>query len=300
MLKIEINPQNLKTEILKNLNICFPGWGGEVNYNWYFERAVTHLSPDVILIRNEDHEIIAGSAISYRKMKWSNNKTYDIGIMTGSWTLPAARGRGCFTEMINTSLKICRDKQVDFLTAFVTENNASYRRLKEAGSYCLPTNNYSFTNEDLNPSLIEVKEIGKSEWESILGKADKHYDINFGFNYSKGQFAQQYLYRLHEIKCFEYNQQIYIVETTHVTKILFVSHILNNELEDMMHWLKLKYHKKVWFFSSNSKHFVDLGKFLEVTPGYFTMLATTDKMFFNTFEQELKTQMFNIQLGDKV
>lgn len=59
--------------------------------------------------------------------------------MTGLWTLPAARGRGAFTRIIEESVALTREHGGALLLAFVTETNASFRRLEAAGSVLFPT-----------------------------------------------------------------------------------------------------------------------------------------------------------------
>ena len=149
MEKIVLNPDNHESQYLDYLNECFPNWGGTTEYDWVFERKVGAFSADILLIENEEDGVIAGSAVSYRKLS-QNGQNAEIGIMTGSWTLPAARKKGCFGKMINTSSELCRKKSVPYLTAFVTETNPSCRGLSSAGSYMFPTY-HLFSPEELFP-----------------------------------------------------------------------------------------------------------------------------------------------------
>lgn len=61
------------------------------------------------------------------------------GIMTGSWTLPEARGRHYFSRMIEQSVSQTKRQGGALLLAFVTAQNASYQRLAAAGSALFPT-----------------------------------------------------------------------------------------------------------------------------------------------------------------
>jgi hypothetical protein len=67
--------------------------------------------------------------------------------MTGSWTLPEARGRGCFATVIEESVALTRLQGGVALLAFVTEDNASYRRLVAAGASLVPTT-YAFSKAE--------------------------------------------------------------------------------------------------------------------------------------------------------
>ena len=92
-------------------------------------------------------ELLAGSAVSYRKARLRTGAEVDVGIMTGSWTLPAARGQGCFTRAILESVKLTESREGALLLAYVTEANASSRRLVAAGSGLFPTR-YVFSTDE--------------------------------------------------------------------------------------------------------------------------------------------------------
>jgi hypothetical protein len=135
----EINPDGIDEEYLRCLNACFPNWGGKAVFDWVFYRE---LPPDPLpdrFVLTEDGKLLAGSAITYRSMRLPNGSTIRIGIMTGSWTLPAARGRGCFSRVIEESIRITKDREGSILLAFVTEENPSCRQLQKAGAALFPT-----------------------------------------------------------------------------------------------------------------------------------------------------------------
>ena len=158
MEKFVINPEKYKQEYIKNLNTCFGHWGGEEEYEWGFERQIGKHHTDIMLIENKEDGVIAGSAVSYRKLS-KEGDFFDIGIMTGSWTLPAARRKGCFSKIIDCSKSLCKENEVLYLTAFVTETNASSRRLESAGSHMLPTFHLFSPQEKYEINNIEFPEI---------------------------------------------------------------------------------------------------------------------------------------------
>jgi hypothetical protein len=145
MIDVLINPPDIKSLYIDCINRCFEDWGGVEYYNWCFNRQVGTYKPDIMILKNNG-DILAGSGVSYRKVLTANNSLIIVGIMTGSWTLPIARGQGCFTRIIEESRLLTSEKGGIFLLAFVTEDNASFRRLKNAGSSLYPTN-YLFSTE---------------------------------------------------------------------------------------------------------------------------------------------------------
>lgn len=299
MIRIEINPDNLESVILENLNICFPNWGTEIHYRHFFKKTVTDIAPDIIVFRNESNEIIAGSAVSYRKIRWTNGNVYDIGIMTGSWTLPAARGMGCFSQMIQTSKEICQNRKVDYLTAFVTEDNASYRRLKEAGSFCVPANNY-FLESSPESKTVDVEEVSLSDLFNENNGLENDIFNQVGFHYESTAFLKQYLQRLFPRYGYKFNDVIYVVEVSHIVKILFTSNVIPANLKIFASWLGNHFEKNIMFFNTQSQNFENLEKFMKVKPGFFTILECNEMAGKVLAETTDLAQEFKIQLGDKV
>lgn len=138
MINVRINPTGVEKEYLACLNTCFPDWGDERTFNWYFRRETPWPRPDLIVFENEGR-MVAGSAVSYRSVALANGATVQAGIMTGSWTLPEVRRQGFFTRMIEESNRLAAGKNSALLLAFVRENNPSCRRLAQAGASLFPT-----------------------------------------------------------------------------------------------------------------------------------------------------------------
>jgi hypothetical protein len=137
-LRIEPAPPSSDPRYLEALQSCFGGWGGETEFDWYFRRPFAGAVADRFVIV-DDGEWIAGSAVSWRKLADAGGAERTVGIMTGSWTLPAARGRGCFGTIIEHSRLLCVERGADWLIAFVTQDNPSRRQLERAGSLMIPT-----------------------------------------------------------------------------------------------------------------------------------------------------------------
>lgn len=137
-MEVELNAPGTEQRYLNALNLCFNGWGGAEEFGWYFQRPFAGRVADRFMLL-EEGEAIAGSAVSWRELLDANGRERRIGIMTGSWTLPAARGRGCFTRIIEISRQLCVDCGADWLLAFVTHDNPSRRALEKAGSTMIRT-----------------------------------------------------------------------------------------------------------------------------------------------------------------
>jgi len=303
MEKIIINPENYKEQYIYNLNQCFNDWGGDKEYNWVFNRIVGKKPSDIMIIKNENNEVIAGSGITYRKLKIDNQKVIDIGIMTGSWTLPEARGRGCFSKMIEISKNICKQNTVPFLTAFVMESNPSYRRLKHAGSHLIST--YHFISKEVpysneyDISIVKSKSQAGVEIYDIFKKEQKDY---FCFDYTYEDFSQQYINRIKNTELLRIgNDYAIIEESENIIKVLLISYYDKKKYEDnikaLTNWGLQTKSKKLLLFTTK-KDIVEIlnNQEFENLSSYFTILSTSGKV---VKDIEL-FETININLGDKI
>ena len=124
---------------LESLNLCFPGWGGREMFDWCFSRESAGLRPDLMMLHDDASRVVAGTANSYRRVGLPNGQTMVVGIMTGSWTLPEARGRGAFTRLIEESRELAASRQAGLLLAFYARANGSARPLQAAGAALIPS-----------------------------------------------------------------------------------------------------------------------------------------------------------------
>lgn len=157
-LQVEMNPEEIDGEYLECLNTCFPRWGDKPVSDWVFHRQ---LNPDPLpdrFVLRDDEALLAGSAVSYRSVLLPNGSVVRAGIMTGSWTLPAARGRGCFSRVIEESVSVTRKRDGAILLAFVTEENPSCRQLQKAGAALFPT---SYLITDTIPRMDDVEDASR-------------------------------------------------------------------------------------------------------------------------------------------
>lgn len=119
---------------LDSLNICFPGWGGSRMFNWCFRRQAGGPPADLFVVQ-EQEQLIAGSATTYRVAKRPGRPPEPIGCMTATWTLRRARGRGLFSQLIEESRTRARERGCKLLIAFAGAGKASRPGLIAAGAH---------------------------------------------------------------------------------------------------------------------------------------------------------------------
>lgn len=272
--KVLVNPQNYKGKYIRFLNQCFPNWGNELQYDWAFERKIGKHASDIVLLANEEDEIIAGSGLSFRMIKTETGAVHNIAIFTGSWTLPTARGRGCFTQIIALFEEICKEKNVPYLTAFVTESNGSYRRFVDLNYYCLEANNI-LSNE--NP--FENTE----EFEILFFENDcpvEFYDTytekqvsTTSFQYSRGEFENQYINRTSPTAVVKIEDNWFLVEENASTfRLLFCKEVNLDHIKALAnHVLKTKSKKTMFFSTDKSKIAACEAANFNVIKGFFTV-----------------------------
>ena len=304
MEKFVINPENYQSEYIKNLNECFNGWGGDREYNWVFNRKVGEHSADILLIRNEEDGVIAGSGISYRKMAGKEVSFY-IGIMTGSWTLPAARKKGCFTKMIHCSKDLCEKKNVPYLTAFVTETNPSSRRLEAEGSFLFPTY-HLFSPEvpfkDENIPHVEITQKKGDVYKTIYDTTQDKQSNFLNFSYTFDEFVGQYLERIKKTIVLKIDEDFAILEDgVNEVKVLLLTSsnevALRNNIKAVTNWCFENKSLKAFFFTTREE-FREIGENLNFTiaPGFFTILSSIDhKVPYDDVFNSL-----NINMADKM
>lgn len=305
MENILINPENYQGEYIKYINECFNHWGQDKEYDWAFNRQVGDKSSDIMIIKNEDDEVIAGSAVTYRKLENGSARPVDIGIMTGSWTLPKARGRGCFTKIIALSREIAGKKGVPYLTAFVTESNASFRRLRDAGSSLLPTSLlFSPTQPYAGVDSTAVKKL-KPEQQIVADLYEKYKNTRssgLAFSYSFDEFYKQYIDRPKNAEIVQLGKQYAIVEETHnVVRVLLMTYSNIGDFEEaiqlLTNWALEKTTKKLMLFSTKKEVVAAAEQIgFENMQGYFTILSTSEQ----AKASEEKMMELSIQMGDKM
>ncbi len=277
MNKVLLNPANYQDKYLEYVNFCFPNWGQKEQYNWAFNRTAGSLKADILLLTNEQDEVIAGSGITYRNIKTAAGEQRSIGVFTGSWTLPQARGRGCFTQIIQEFLKLCTEKNIDYLTAFVTESNASYRRFQSLGSETLVADNILS-----DPTVVfDTSDKPVTEIPINMQLFYNHFcDFNeqhAGYVYSLEEFAGQYVHRNSRVYCLKIEENMFLTEENSTTvRILYFLSFHVDHFKLLSNWANTTKAKKIMFFLTNQEqidHCRD-GEFI-VVKSFFTINKTS-------------------------
>jgi hypothetical protein len=116
-------------EWLAGANEAFSGWGDAATYAWAFRAGA-----DLLYLDGEDGRPVAGSALTYRTLTGA----VPAAVMTGSWTLPAARRRGAFGRLLAESQRIAGERGA-VLLGFGRRDNPSRRGFETAGATLHPT-----------------------------------------------------------------------------------------------------------------------------------------------------------------
>lgn len=297
-----VNPKNFDKNYLENLNLCFPNWGNEATFRWVFERKFEEHKPDYFILNSTENQLLAGSALSYRKLKYKN-QNYTMGIMTGSWTLPISRGMGCFSQAIKQSVALVFQKKMDFLTAFVTQSNGSFRRLKDAGSFLIASNyivSQKLENKSVSISEIEILEKNDQNLRFIFDLRTHLQANKIHFEYNFDNFKGQFFERLHPTFLLKIQNEYAIVEENNT---MFQLHYSTNNSKEVItkivDWANQK-NKEIIFFSTIIEHSFANNEDFKVIPGFFTILksALSQSMDLEAFFNP--NIDFEIQYGDKM
>ncbi|MFC1853993.1 GNAT family N-acetyltransferase [candidate division CSSED10-310 bacterium] len=278
-----INPPNMNSEYLKALNFCFNSWGDLAMFHWCFTRTIGGLSNDIIVIKEND-ELIAGSGVTYRPIRIHTGIISTVGIMTGSFTLPASRGKGCFTEMIKTSKALCAQKGVALLLAFVTADNASFRRLANAGSALYPT--WYLFNQKASPDLVNCSNfhVINPDDDDVTNRI---FELSFSnqknkthFTYTYDEWKSQFIHRPSAITIISFEEANYCLmdEKSEVIKILALYCSQNSSIAKYIQIMQVyaaRQNKKLYVFTASEcwkEYCVQAG--FKCFPGYMTVLIT--------------------------
>src|SRR5688572_30604053 len=107
-------------------------------FDWCFRRVMAGHRADLLEVR-DGARLAAGSAVTYRNVHLATGELVRAGIMTASFTMPFARGQKRLLQLIERSLTVSQERGCSMLLAFVTETNASRRRLQSAGATLVPS-----------------------------------------------------------------------------------------------------------------------------------------------------------------
>jgi hypothetical protein len=182
---------------LEGLRTCFPSWGDAAYFSWCFKRTAAGLLPDVLQLVVADGRPVAGTSLIYRRLALHGTTEIGAAILSGAWTLPAFRGAGAFTRLIEAARMRAAGRGIVLVVSFVTAGNSSRRRMEAAGSvlssswYCR-SDRVSGVRDD---ALREVT------MEAALGL--HHQPVDEGatrFVYSQEEWRSQFLTRPTDVR----------------------------------------------------------------------------------------------------
>lgn len=300
---IKINPEGYKKDFIENLNYCFNGWGGEETYNWVFERKVGRFSPEIAVIQNEEDGVIAGTGYTYRKINYNGN-IINFGIVSGSWTLPAARRKGCLSKLVEKGKYLSAEKKLPFVAAFMVDSNPSSRRLRALGAKMVQVY-HLFSPEvpykDSNGAKPEIIEKNPEVIQKIYGRMMETQKGFTFFDYTLEEFEAQYISRLKKTTILKINNDFAVLENG-ANEVKVIMNTFQDEegfsslIKEVTNWCLKNRGLKAFFFTAreeSKKTFMTLG--FQNVLGYFTVLYTGQK-----FEEWKSMDNFHINMADKM
>jgi GNAT superfamily N-acetyltransferase len=195
ILELALNPRDREEEFLRGLNSSFSNWGGADRFAWAFRRSAGAGAPDLLTLAAEGR-LVSGTGISYRVVEGPGAQPFTIGILTGSWTLPAFRRRGAFSRLIEAARQRCGERGARCLLAFTTHWNPSFTALRAAGSVIQETWYLGFATGVTDTRHPEVKARGFRDPAKLAAAASLDKDDALHFAYPRvDHFAGQFLHR---------------------------------------------------------------------------------------------------------
>lgn len=296
---------------LSGLEECFPGWGGESMYRWCFERSADAPPPERMVFAGADGAWVAGTAISFRTMRFAG-KTWLSGVMTGSWTLPAARGQGLFPRFIQeTRKRVAHHGGVAVLGFAGDVQRASTRKLADAGSRCVPSTNMigevAALPEDARTlgERLDARIANPGDLEALYTAWKERAKTRGGFVYSDANvFRGQFFDRALPVEIVRDGDAVALIERAADTdRVMFA---------DERGRSRAGFFKALWsraaaagrklyaYGVGASAASVCRETGLAPKDGYFTILPATDSAEDNTACDELASIDWDFQSGDRM
>lgn len=139
MLSMNWNPEGYcVTDYVDLLNRSFNGSWTPALYDWYMSRPFAAKTPDNGVLMKDDQPV-SGAGVVYRQLRDIDGRIVDVGVITGAWTLPEARGHGYFTQVMQESAAHVGAQGCELLLGYVTDDNASGKGMRRAGAWMIPT-----------------------------------------------------------------------------------------------------------------------------------------------------------------
>lgn len=133
-----LNPQGTDATYLNALRVCFPGWGDEDDFRWWFRRRVGGPPADLLVLEHGS-EPVAGMALSYRRVALCPGEAELLGILTGAWTHPEHRNRGYFSELVERARAVGAQRGIRIILAWVGLSRKGLNPVLRAAQDCTDT-----------------------------------------------------------------------------------------------------------------------------------------------------------------
>lgn len=137
MNQLQINPPGVEGLFEQSLRACFPQWGDATVSQWFFVRTAGGAPADRLVVAHRG-ALLAGTALTHRRLRLAPGVEVPVGILTAAWTLPQARNQGLFSRLAAESVKLGRERGLALILAFVTDLNPSSRALARLGFAAVP------------------------------------------------------------------------------------------------------------------------------------------------------------------
>lgn len=207
-MNIRVNPAGFETEHLAALNRSFPGWGDERRLRWCFGR-----SSDLV-VAELDGVAVAGTGISYRRMRAPHGGGMLVGIFTAAWSFPVRAERGLYLRVMTEATRLIGERGGALALGFMPQDKSSGHQLLRTGAMAVATA-YVMTPADVDISLSDTWEScsDSPELRAVLfERAGQRARDGLSFVYSDaGDFAGQFLERPHPVQALVNNCGDYLL-----------------------------------------------------------------------------------------
>jgi len=157
VIEMEWNPGRLlPDDYIELLNLSFGGtWNREL-FHWYMQRPFAGKSPDLAVLC-VDGQPVSGAAVNYRQLRDPNVRVHDIGVISGAWTHPKARGHGYYTRVMRECAAHVSSSGCELLLGYVRADNDSSKGKITAGARMIPT--AYVTSTAVSGDIAELPEV---------------------------------------------------------------------------------------------------------------------------------------------
>jgi GNAT superfamily N-acetyltransferase len=171
MSEVRINLPGMEELYEQNLRACFPHWGDEAVSRWFFARTVGGPPADRLVVVDQG-TLLAGAALTHRRLRLANGADVPVGIITGAWTLPQARNQGLFSRLSAEALALGRKRGLAMILAFVTDENPSSRALARLG-FAGVFARYHVARPGPHPRTSALEPVAVPDGEEVRHLADR-------------------------------------------------------------------------------------------------------------------------------